>query len=134
MNDEIAAFNGASYFRALGRGHSYGLSARGLALNTIGQGLEEFPRFRTFWVEHPTGETSISFHALLDSPSVTGAYHFVLRPGSETLTDERVALFPRQELTRVGFAPLTSMFLFDSRNRQNFRDFRLAVHWLGIST
>lgn len=128
VNDEIAAFNGASYFRALGREHSYGLSARGLALNTIGQGLEEFPRFRTFWVEQPEGEIGLSFHALLDSPSVTGAYHFVLRPGAETITDVRVALFPRQELARAGLAPLTSMFLFDSRNRQNFRDFRLAVH------
>ncbi len=128
VNDEIAAFNGASYFRALGRGHSYGLSARGLALNTIGQGPEEFPRFRTFWVEQPEGETGLSFHALLDSPSVTGAYHFVLRPGAETITDVRVSLFPRKDLAGAGFAPLTSMFLFDSRNRKNFRDFRLAVH------
>lgn len=128
VNDEIAAFNGASYFRALGKGHSYGLSARGLALDTIGRGMEEFPRFIKFWVEKPQDQTALSFHALLDSPSVTGAYHFVLRPGADTITDVRVALFPRRELAGVGFAPLTSMYLYDSRNRHNFRDFRLAVH------
>ena len=128
VNDEIAAFNGASYFRALGRGHSYGLSARGLAINTVGKGPEEFPRFRAFWVEKPRADALLSFHALLDGPSTTGSYHFVLRPGPETLIDVQVSLFPRRSLEHVGLAPLTSMFLFDSRNRHNFRDFRLAVH------
>ena len=44
------SFLGASYFRFLGRGQSYGLSARGLAVNTGGDD-EEFPFFREFWIE-----------------------------------------------------------------------------------
>jgi glucans biosynthesis protein len=126
--DEIIAFNGASYFRALGRGHTYGLSARGLALKTIGAEAEEFPKFTSFWIEKPFGLSPMRIHALLDSPSVTGAYHFVLQPGSPTVIDIEATLFPRKKLDRVGLAPLTSMFLFDSRNHQNFRDFREAVH------
>ncbi len=51
--DELLAFQGASYFRGLGRNHSYGLSARALALNTEGPEPEEFPLFRSFWIERP---------------------------------------------------------------------------------
>ena len=128
VDDEIAVFNGASYFRSLGRDHSYGLSARGLAIDTIGDRKEEFPRFSKFWIERPAAVSLIRVHALLDSPSVTGAYHFDIWPGVSTVFDIHVKLFPRREIDRSGLAPLTSMFLFDSRNGQNFRDFRSAVH------
>src|SRR3546814_6183594 len=50
--DEIAVFQGASYFRSLGRGNLYGISARGLSIGTGGP-QEEFPLFRTFWLEKP---------------------------------------------------------------------------------
>ena len=43
-------FLGASYFRALGAGQHYGLSARGLAIDTVGGQGEEFPRFAEFWI------------------------------------------------------------------------------------
>ena len=43
-------FLGASYFRALGAGQRYGLSARGLAIDTVGGQGEEFPRFTEFWI------------------------------------------------------------------------------------
>jgi glucans biosynthesis protein len=51
--DEIVAFQGASYFRGLSRGQTYGLSARGLAIDTAQPSGEEFPFFRTFWIETP---------------------------------------------------------------------------------
>ena len=80
--DEIIVFQGASYFRALSRGQIYGLSARGLALNVGKPEGEEFPLFRRFWIEKPkAGASPIVIHALLDSPSVTGAYGFRWRPG-----------------------------------------------------
>ena len=44
--DELVVFLGASYFRALGAGQRYGLSARGLAIDTVGGQGEEFPRSR----------------------------------------------------------------------------------------
>ena len=128
VDDEILAFNGASYFRGVGKGHGYGLSARGLAINCGGEGAEEFPRFTTFWAERPTGVSSLKVHALLDSPSLTGAYHFTVRPGSPTIIDIEARLFPRRRVDRVGLAPLTSMFLFDSRNHRAFDDYRSAVH------
>ena len=127
--DEIIVFQGASYFRALSRGQIYGLSARGLALNVGQSGGEEFPLFRRFWIEKPQAEAAqIVIHALLDSPSVTGAYRFLVMPGSPTAIDVQVTLYPRRELPNAGIAPLTSMFLFSSINRSRINDFRNAVH------
>jgi glucans biosynthesis protein len=105
---EVASFIGASYFRALGRGQAYGLSARGLALG-LG-GVEEFPDFRAFWIAAEGGEARI--HALLDGPSLAGAYAIVVRPGEETVTEIRAALFPRREGLDAGLAPASSMFWY----------------------
>jgi glucans biosynthesis protein len=127
--DEIIVFQGASYFRALSRGQIYGLSARGLALNVGQSGGEEFPSFRRFWIEKPKpGAAQIVIHALLDSPSVTGAYRFNVTPGAPTAIDVQATLFPRQKLENAGIAPLTSMFLFSGINRSRIDDFRPAVH------
>lgn len=127
--DEIIVFQGASYFRAVSGGQIYGLSARGLALNVGKQGGEEFPFFRRFWIEKPApGASLIVIHALLDSPSVTGAYRFQVRPGSPTAVDVQATLYPRKELSDVGIAPLTSMFLFSGIDRSRISDFRPAVH------
>lgn len=127
--DEFAVFLGASYFRAVAKGQVYGLSARGLALDTAAPKGEEFPAFRAFWVRRPAdGANTIVLHALLDSPSTTGAYRFTLRPGEVTLMDVEVRLFPRRDLDHAGFSPLTSMFLFDATGRSRFDDFRPAVH------
>jgi glucans biosynthesis protein len=127
--DEVAVFQGASYFRSLGQGQVYGLSARGLALKTADPEGEEFPLFRAFWVETPVmGSDTIVVSALLDSPSTTGAYRFTLRYGPSTQMDVEAQLFPRVELTKVGLAPGTSMFFFSSNDRQDVDDFRPKVH------
>jgi glucans biosynthesis protein len=127
--DEFLVFQGASYFRAVARGQAYGLSARGLAIRTARPEGEEFPVFTEFWIERPPLKASqITIHALLQSPSVVGAYRFKVRPGAETVMDVDVTLVPRRELTHFGIAPLTSMFLFDASNRGRFDDFRNAVH------
>ena len=127
--DEFLVFQGASYFRAVAKGQVYGLSARGLAVRTARAEREEFPYFTDFWIERPPeNATEIVIHALLQSPSVVGAYTFKATPGEETVIDVDAALFPRVELTAFGIAPLTSMFLFDSSNRMRFDDYRDAVH------
>ncbi|MET0280564.1 MAG: glucan biosynthesis protein G [Steroidobacteraceae bacterium] len=127
--DEFIVFQGASYFRAVGRGQWYGLSARGLALNTGEPQGEEFPAFTQFWIEKPEPRaTSIVIHALLESASVTGAYRFTVSPEQQTTMDVEFTLFPRVDLRNVGIAPLTSMFLFDGSNHQRFDDFRDRVH------
>ncbi len=129
IHQEFMVMQGASYFRALGKGQVYGLSARGLAINTAGAEGEEFPDFTEFWIERPkTGREDITIHALMDSPSTTGAYSFVVHPGFPTQIDVTAHVFPRHEISHVGIAPLTSMFLFDETNRNRFDDFRPAVH------
>lgn len=126
--DEFAVFQGASYFRAIGTGDTYGLSARGLAIDTGEPSGEEFPEFTHFWVEYPRDSETVTVHALLDSPSTTGAYTFHITPGQPCRMAVDCVLYPRQDLAHVGIAPLTSMFLFDATNRTRFDDFRSAVH------
>jgi len=129
IHDELISFLGASYFRALGRDNAYGLSARGLAMNTWREGPEEFPRFSAFWIERPApGAQQITVWAALDSPSVTGAYEFVIHPGTDTTVDVRSRLFFRADVAEIGVAPLTSMFLYAKANRHDFDDYRPRVH------
>jgi glucans biosynthesis protein len=127
--DEVCSFLGASYFRAVAKGLNYGLSARGLALGTGEPAAEEFPRFTTFWLERPAPDArALVVHALLDSPSVAGAFRFAIDPGDETVFDVDMRLYPRVELTHAGIAPLTSMFEFDPSDRIGVDDYRPAVH------
>lgn len=127
--DEFTVFQGATYFRAVPRGGQYGLSARGLAIRTAHPAGEEFPAFTQFWIERPGANSAgIVVHALLDSPSTTGAYRFAIQPGTETVMDVDMTLFPRVDLDNIGLAPLTSMFLFDESERTRIDDFRDEVH------
>lgn len=127
--DELVAFLGASYFRALGRGNAYGLSARGLAINSGLSTAEEFPRFSRFYIERPGSLTeTITVYAALESESVTGAYRFVIAPGAQTVMDVTARLYFRADVEQLGVAPLTSMFLFSEKNRSDFDDFRPNVH------
>ena len=127
--NEVMTFQGASFFRAIARGQTFGLQSRGLILNVAEPQGEEFPAFRTFWIERPgAGSTSLVIHGLLDSDSVTGLYRFALRPGDITVCDTEVTLFPRVDLAHVGLAPLTANFLFAPNDRTNVDDVRGGVH------
>ena len=126
---DMVAFLGASYFRAVGGALQYGLSARGLAVDTGLGRPEEFPVFRAFWLERPTpSSAALRVHALLDSPSVSGAYSFAIRPGSSTEMDVGCTLFARRPIERLGVAPLTSMFRHGENDRRAADDFRPEVH------
>ena len=120
-------FAGASYFQAVARDQVFGLSARGLAIGTAEPEGEEFPFFRAHWIESPSGDRMV-VHSLLDGPSATGAYRFTIRPGDETTIDVEATIFVRQEIAHLGLAPLTSMFLFDAKDRTEHDDFRPGVH------
>ena len=125
QSEELVAFLGASYYRMVAQGLSYGLSARGLAIDTVGGAVEEFPAFTTFWFQRPQpGDTEVRFYALLESPRVTGAYGFVLRAGA---IDVRARLTLRAPVSRFGVAPLTSMFLA-GENQPTADDYRPEVH------
>lgn len=128
-HDEVAAFLGASYFRAVAKGEVYGLSARGLAIDTALPKGEEFPYFREFWLRKPGPQArSMTIYALLDSPSLTGAYRFDIHPGTSTVMQVQTTLYLRKQVGVLGFAPLTSMFFHGSNTRRCFNDFRPQVH------
>jgi glucans biosynthesis protein len=126
--DELLAFLGASYFRALAAGSRYGLSARGLAVDTVGGQGEEFPYFVEFWHVKPAADArTLRFFALLDSPRVSGAYQFDVTPGDETVVEVRKRLYLRAPVGTLGIAPLTSMYQF-GENQPHRLDFRPEVH------
>ncbi len=126
--DEVLVFLGASYFRAVGKGQHYGLSARGLAVDTAAAQGEEFPRFSEFWIERPQpGATALTILALLDSPRLAGAYRFVLTPGADTVMQVTARVYPRESVARFGIAPLNSMYAF-GENQPGTDDYRPEVH------
>ena len=128
--DEALAFLGASYFRGLAKDLVYGISARGLAVNTGLPSGEEFPYFKEFWIRRPDkNKDTIVLYGLLDSPSVTGAYRFTLEPGPETNMSVHCVLFARHDIDKLCLAPLTSMYYFGENQWPTDRkDFRPEVH------
>jgi glucans biosynthesis protein len=127
--DEVIVFLGASYFRALGRHEVFGLSARGLAVDTAEAWGEEFPYFKAFWLVTPAPTAAeLTVYALLDSPRLTGAYRFVVDPGEQTSVKVECRLFLRKEVRKIGIAPLTSMFFRGENAARWFDDFRPEVH------
>jgi glucans biosynthesis protein len=129
VHDEIVSFIGATYFRFLGRGQKYGISARGLSIGAGVRDGEEFPYFREFWVEQPGANADRAvIHALMDSPSIAGAFQFIIFPGRGTVISVTAHLFPRREIPKLGLAPLTSMFFTGENDRRFFDDFRTELH------
>lgn len=126
---DVVAFLGASYFRAVGQEMQYGLSARGLAVDTALPKPEEFPMFTRFWLEKPQpGSNIATVYALLDSPSVTGAYRFDIEPGERLKMKVDAAIYPRKAIERLGVAPLTSMFMVGENDRRTGYDWRQEIH------
>ncbi|MEH3160386.1 MAG: glucan biosynthesis protein [Sphingomonas taxi] len=121
------AYLGASYFRAAGSQDQYGLSARGIAIDTGVDGREQFPRFTDFWIE-PIAGGGHTIYALLDGESVTGAYRFVSRREGGVVQDVSVVLHLRRDVARLGIAPATSMFWYDDRVQRGASDWRPEIH------
>jgi periplasmic glucans biosynthesis protein len=150
--DEVIVFLGASYFRAVGRDEVFGLSARGLAIDTAEPSGEEFPYFKEFWLvtplppeptpapkgakkaakktkaKHAVPVKEMSIYALLDSPSLTGAYRFAVEPGEQTIVTVECRVFLRQAVQKLGIAPLTSMYFHGEDTPRQVEDFRPEVH------
>jgi periplasmic glucans biosynthesis protein len=115
--DEFIVFQGASYFRSISKGHVYGLSARGIAINTGLQSPEEFPIFKEFWIEKPKPKSEkIVIHSHLEGNSIEGYYKFVVHPGDITKTEISFESIIKKEIEKFGIAPLTSMFWYGESN------------------
>jgi periplasmic glucans biosynthesis protein len=126
---DVIAFLGHSYFRAVGGEMQYGISARGLAIDTAMPSPEEFPAFTRFWLRKPEpGGGTATVYALLDSPSATGAYRFDITPGDSLSMKVDAAIYPRKAIQRLGVAPLTSMYLIGENSRRADWDWRPEIH------
>ncbi len=127
---DVAAFLGASYFRAVGGDtRQYGLSARALAVDTAFPRPEEFPRFTSFWFERPAKDSgTMTLYALMDSPSIAGALRMQISPAGTLIMNVDTALYPRKPIERLGIAPLTSMFFYGENDRRGANDWRPEIH------
>lgn len=126
--DEFAVFLGASYFRLVGKNQVYGISARGLAIDTALAKGEEFPHFTEFWIIEPSKGKPITIYARLESPSVAGTYKFVIQPDIDTSVKVESWLFARDDVNKLGIAPFTSMFLYGENTEKRHDDYRPEVH------
>ena len=127
-NDWVA-FLGAAYFRAIGELRQYGLSARGVALDVaVADRSEEFPDFTHFYVDAQESADTIVVYALMEGPSIVGAYRFALKRGKGVTMDIESTLFVRAAVTRFGIAPLTSMYWYSETKKTTAIDWRPEVH------
>ena len=125
---DVAIFQGASFFRSRARGQNFGVTARGLAIRTGDAPGEEFPLFREFWVEKPSpASNTLTIHALLDSASVTGAFRFTLRPVETTIIDTELTLISRAAVDKLGFGAMAAAYLFSPLDHRRADDVRAAV-------
>lgn len=128
------AFLGASYFRAIGASGQYGLSARGVVIDAaMPDRPEEFPDFTEFYIEEGTDPAApVTICALLDGPSISGAYRFRVTRGTERTAgvnmEIEAKIFLRRDVGRLGLIPLTSMFWFGEYGRERNFDWRPEVH------
>lgn len=127
--NQFLVFAGASYFRGVGAENAWGISARGIALDTgLPQG-EEFPSFVEFWLLRPaTSAGQMVIYALLDGPRISGAYQFTVNPGNQLLVNVKATLFARSEIELLGAAPLTSMFFYGENTSRPAGEWRSQVH------
>ena len=129
---DLALFQGATFFRSLARGQGYGVNARGLSIRTGDAQGEEFPLFRELWIEKPSPAAgALVIHALLDSPSLTGAFHFTLHPGDATIIDTELTLVSRIDVDHIGFGVMTATYLFGPLDHRHPDDIRPSVYDVG---
>ncbi|MBV8474805.1 MAG: glucan biosynthesis protein [Hyphomicrobiales bacterium] len=126
---DLALFQGATFFRSLARGQGYGVDARGLSIRTGDAQGEEFPLFRSLWIEKPgPAAGALVIHALLDSPSLTGAFHFTLHPGDATIIDTELTLVTRTDVDHLGLGVMTATYLFGPLDHHRPDDVRPSVY------
>jgi glucans biosynthesis protein len=127
--EDVAIFQGASFYRARARGQAFGVTTRGLAIRTGDEPGEEFPLFREFWIEKPNpAADTLTIHALLDSAAVTGAFRFTLRPLETTIIDTETTLIARVAVDKLGFGAMAAAYLFSGLDHRRPDDVRAAVY------
>jgi glucans biosynthesis protein len=126
---DFLSFVGGTNFRAIGSGQVFGVAARALAINTGQPGGEDFPLFRSLWIEKPKpADQSLTVHALLDSVNAVGRMKFIITPGYATVIETEAVIYPRRRIPYAGIAPIASRFFFGPWVPPKRRDYRPAVH------
>ena len=127
--EDVAIFQGASFYRSRARGQHFGVTARGLSIRTGDDPGEEFPLFREFWIEKPApASNTLTMHALLDSASVTGAFRFTIRPLETTIIDTEMTLIARAATDKLGIGAMAASYLFSPLDHRRTDDWRAAVY------
>ncbi len=127
--NQFLVFGGASYFRGVGKDNGFGISARGIAVDTGLASGEEFPSFVEYWLIRPANDAdTMVFYGLLDGKSITGAYRFEVHPGTTTQLKVQARLFTRDAVQLLGVAPLTSMFYYGENTARPHGQWRVEVH------
>jgi glucans biosynthesis protein len=127
--EDVAIFQGATFYRARAHAQPFGLTARGLAIRTGDDPGEEFPLFREFWIEKPNpAANTLTVQALLDSSSVTGAFRFTLRPADTTIIDTEMTLIARSAVDRLGLGAMASAYLFSPLDHRRPDDVRAGAY------
>ncbi|MGE9552787.1 glucan biosynthesis protein D [Erwinia amylovora] len=138
---DIVSFLGASYFRAVDDTYQYGLSARGVAIDTFSNGKEEFPDFTAFWFETPKAEdTTFTVYTLLDGPSCTGAFKFIIHCEEKRVVMEvENHIYARKDIAQLGISPMTTMFSCGNNERRMCDTIHPQIHdsdrlamWTGV--
>ncbi len=102
-----------------------------MAVDTGLGASEEFPIFTAFYLKRPAKDAhTLVIHALLDGPSITGAFTFAITPNQNRRTVMAIEthLFARRAIEQLGIAPLTSMYVHGENDRRVADDFRPEVH------
>jgi glucans biosynthesis protein len=127
--EDVAIFQGATFYRSRAHAQPFGLTARGLAIRTGDDPGEEFPLFREFWIEKPNpAANTLTIQALLDSASVTGAFRFTLRPSDTTIIDTEMTLIARTGVDKLGVGAMAAAYLFSPLDHRRPDDVRAAAY------
>lgn len=127
--EEVAIFQGACFYKAIGEHQTPGVTARALALRVGDPRGEEVPRIAAAWIEKPSrAKNALVIHALLDSPSLSGAYRFTLRPGEATIIDTECTLFTRTAIDHYGLGAMQATHLIGPMDRRRSEDLRPGVY------
>src|ERR1700677_3573213 len=127
--EDVAIFQGATFYRARAPAQPFGLTARGLAIRPGEDPGEEFPLFREFWIEKPNpAANTLTVHALLDSQSVTGAFRFTLPHGTTHIIDTEMTLIARSAVDRLGLGAMAAAYLFSPLDHRRPDDVRAAAY------
>src|SRR4029078_9586340 len=91
--------------------------------------VDDFPLFIEFCVDEPKVDTpSITIYALLDGPSICGAYRFEAVKVRGSIIDISADLYARTDIERVGVAPLTRIVRYGENDRRYASDWRPEIH------